>query len=501
MRRYDDELDFDESLQIEDDRKKYVAIGVAVAALLLLVIWFVGRSGKEESVVAGNENTVGSEISSMQTGDEGVIDNGKSTDDGQDISVNDETETVQESTEEVATILVSDRVTEISGITKGIDVAKYQGIIDWKKVAESGVDFAMIRVGYRTMESGDIKEDEMARYNMQEAAANGIRIGVYFFSTAITEGEARREAEWVADYISDYPITYPVAYDCEGFQKQTNRHYSLTKEERTEYAMVFMERIHELGYTPMFYGAKNELTDDLKWETSILENRYKIWVSQYAEIEKTDYAGQFAMWQRSCTGSVPGIEGDVDLNVAYFGYENTAEPMSGTPAAKVSVTVADTMDFIETDEIVTAKDVTNLRDVPSQGDDSTVKVKLSNGDRASRVGISKSGWSKLLYQGEVYYAVSSYLTTDLAEAEPQTPVIDDGIKTEFIACNDTVTAKIEVNLRKLPSVTNPDAHVAATIYHGEQIRRIGINHDVGWSKVEYNGQILYCVSSYLEVVQ
>lgn len=483
MRRYDDELEFDESFEVGDGRKKYIAIGVAVAALLVLLIWIVGRNAKEESLVTGDgqnvETVVGTEV------------------------LQESTEALQESTEEAAVILVSERVKETAGVTYGIDVAKYQGIIDWKKVAESGIDFAMIRVGYRTMESGDIKEDEMARYNMQEASANGIKIGVYFFSTAITEEEARREAEWVADYISGYSITYPVAYDCEGFQKQTNRHYNLTKEERTEHAKVFMDRIYELGYTPMFYGAKNELTDDLKWETSELEKHYKIWVSQYADIEKTDYAGEFCMWQRSCTGNVAGIAGDVDLNIAYFGYEGVAEPMSGTPAAKVAVSVADTMDFIETDEVVTAKNVTNLRDVPSQGEGSTVKVKLSNGERASRIGISKSGWSKLLYQGEVYYAVSSYLTTDLAVVAPEEEQVevDDGIQTEFTACNDTVTAKIEVNLRRLPSVTHPEAHVIATLYNGEQIRRTGVNHDVGWSRVEYNGQILYCVSSYLEVVQ
>ena len=474
MRRYEDELDFDESIEIKDERKKYVVLGAVVVALLVLVVWLISTTTKEQSVDADNKG-------------EADFENG--------------TESVQDTTEEMETLLVSERVPEIADVTNGIDVAKYQGIIDWKKVAESGVDFAMIRVGYRTMESGDIKEDEMARYNMQEATANGIKVGVYFFSTAITEGEARREAEWVADYIADYEITYPVAYDCEGFSKQTNRHYNLTKEERTEYAMVFMDRIYELGYTPMFYGAKNELTDNLKWETDKLEKRYKIWVSQYANIEKTDYAGEFCMWQRSCTGSVPGIEGDVDLNIAYFGYENSAEPLSGKQAARVTVSVADTMDFMETDEIVTAKNVTNLRDVPSQGEDSTVKVKLSNGERAARIGISKSGWSKLLYQGEVYYAVSSYLTTDLAVVEQEAPVVDDGIKTEFIACNETVTAKIEVNLRRLPSVTNPEAHVVTTLYNGEQIKRIGINHDVGWSKVEYNGQILYCVSSYLEVVQ
>lgn len=500
MRRYDDELEFDESLEIEDERKKYVVIGVVAVVLIFLVIWFIRGETKENSVVADNTSATNSEISSVQVEGENSLNNnqnGNVEQEGASVEENIETEATIEETEK---ILISDRVIEIPVITNGIDVAKYQGMIDWKKVAESGIDFAMIRVGYRTMESGDIKEDEMARYNMQEAAANGIKIGVYFFSTAITEGEARREAEWVADFIEGYPITYPVAYDCEGFNKQTNRHYALTKEERTELAMVFMDRIYELGYTPMFYGAKNELTDDLKWETSILDKRYKIWVSQYADIEKTDYAGAFCMWQRSCTGSVSGISGDVDLNVAYFGYENAADPM-GEPAAKVTVSVADTMDFIETDEIVTAKNMTNLRDVPSQGEDSTVKVKLSNGERAARIGISKTGWSKLLYQGEVYYAVSSYLTTDLAVAEPEPPKTDDGIKTEFIKCDEMVTAKIEVNLRRLPSVTNPEAHVVATLYNGEYIKRIGVNHEVGWSKVEYNGQILYCVSSYLEIAQ
>lgn len=501
MRRYDDELELDESLQIHDERKKYVVIGVMAAVLLLSVIWLISGNVKEEAAIADNTSVSNLEISSTQMESGGLTEGNQNTGSDQVVGETEETESLQDSTEETAVILVSDRTREISGITNGIDVAKYQGIIDWKKVAESGVDFAMIRVGYRTMESGDIKEDEMAQYNMQEATANGIKIGVYFFSTAITEEEARREAEWVADYIADYSITYPVAYDCEGFNKQTNRHYSLTKKERTELAKVFMDRIYEFGYTPMFYGAKNELSDDLKWETSKLEKHYKIWVSQYANIEKTDYAGEFCMWQCSSTGSVPGIEGDVDLNIAYFDYEKVAEPLSGTAAEKVTVSVADTMDFIETDEIVTAKNVTNLRDVPSQGEDSTVKLKLSNGEQAARIGISKSGWSKLLYQGEIYYAVSSYLTTDLAVAEPKTPIVDDGIKTEFTECNDIVTAKIEVNLRRLPSVTNPEAHVVATIYNGEQIRRIGINHDLGWSKVEYNGQILYCVSSYLEAVQ
>lgn len=99
-------------------------------------------------------------------------------------------------------------------ITYGIDVSKYQGAIDWKQVAESGIDFAMIRVGYRTLKTGEIIADNNAKYNMQEAAKYGIKVGVYFFSTAVTREEAIEEADWVSDYISKYQITYPVVYNC-----------------------------------------------------------------------------------------------------------------------------------------------------------------------------------------------------------------------------------------------------------------------------------------------
>ena len=97
--------------------------------------------------------------------------------------------------------------TETETITQGIDVARYQGTIDWEAVARSGIDFAMVRVGYRSMADGSIKPDPNGRYNLQEAAKAGIPLGVYFFSTAVTEEEAKEEAAWVADVISGYPIT------------------------------------------------------------------------------------------------------------------------------------------------------------------------------------------------------------------------------------------------------------------------------------------------------
>ncbi len=178
--------------------------------------------------------------------------------------------------------------------------------------------------------------------------------------------------------------------------------------------------------------------------------------------------------------------------------ENTEVP---EPTEEPEVTEAPSyagMAFTQVNEPVTAKDATNLRNVPSQGEDSQVMTVLKNGQVATRIGISETGWSKLEYNGETYYAVSSLLTTDLTvKPEPE----DDGIKTVFTECNEKVSAKIEVNLRTLPSVTNPDSQVVVTIKYGEIVTRTGINTDVGWSRVEYGGQVLYCISSYIYVVE
>ena len=128
------------------------------------------------------------------------------------------------------------------------------------KVAAGGIDFAMIRVGYRTQKTGEMCVDTNARYNMQEAQKNGIKVGVYFFSSAVNETEAIEEADWVADYISKYQITYPVAFDCEGFTDSASRQYGMSSEARTKVAEAFLQEIYNKGYTPMFYAAMNELS-------------------------------------------------------------------------------------------------------------------------------------------------------------------------------------------------------------------------------------------------
>ena len=165
---------------------------------------------------------------------------------------------------------------ELDTLTFGVDVARYQGIIDWQQVADSGIEFAMVRVGYRTKVDGEMKEDSCARYNLQEAAKAGISLGVYYFSTAVTEEEAVEEAEWVVEMIKGYPITYPVVYDCEGYEEEDSRQNMLTREERTDLALAFLKTIEKHGYEGMFYSSRNEMHNEAKWEVSRIADKYKI---------------------------------------------------------------------------------------------------------------------------------------------------------------------------------------------------------------------------------
>lgn len=388
-------------------------------------------------------------------------------------------------------------------ITYGIDVSKYQGTIDWKKVADSGIDFAMIRIGYRTLADGKITADSNAKYNMQEATKYGIKIGGYFFSTAITEAEAKEEAKWVADYVAKYQITYPIAYDCEGYNKSTSRQYNMTNAQRTDAAIAFMETIAERGYSPMFYGAKSEMENSVNWEMNRISSIYSVWVAQYPATytasTECSYSGPYIMWQYTNRGSVAGISGNVDMNIAYFGYAYTEDAKDSEAPEDAKADVEALMNFTSVNETVTAKEKTNLRDKPSQGSDSKVMCTLINGETATRTGISSSGWSRVVYKGDTYYAVSSLLTTDLSYKVPQEE--DDGIVTEFKTVNEQVTAKEAVNLRLKPSVDDSIAPVIVQIKNGDVVTRTGINEELGWSRVIYNGQTLYCISSYLKLVE
>ena len=385
---------------------------------------------------------------------------------------------------------------ETEGLTMGIDVSKYQGTIDWKKVKESGVEFAMVRVGYRAKSTGEIFEDPTARYNMQEAQAAGIRLGAYFFSSAVTEEEARAEAAFTRDIVARYKITYPIAYNCEDFQSPDSRQYGLDAAARTALACAFLDEIASAGYTPMFYASKGELEGNAQWNTDVLAGKYKIWVAQYPEqpypqTAASSYSGTHAMWQYTSQGTVAGISRKTDVNVAYFGYVKEAEAKDETPAETVTANPEVGIIFTEVNETVTAKQETNLRSEPSTLNDDSVVGKLVHGDTATRTGIGHNGWSRLVYNGQTLYAVTSYLTTNMEDtgqqAPPQGPV--------YTPVNERVTAKIETNLRLEPSTAGDDT-VVGLLHNGEVLTRTAVG-DNGWSQLEYNGQTVYAVSSYL----
>ena len=229
---------------------------------------------------------------------------------------------------------------EVSGVTMGIDVSKYQGNINWGKVKASGVEFAMIRVGYRAKTTGEIFEDPTARYNMQEAQNAGIMIGAYFFSSAVTPEEARAEASITKNIIAKYKITYPVAYNCEDFQSPDSRQYGLDSSTRTALACAYLDEIASGGYTPMFYASKGELEGNAQWDTTTLSSKYKIWVAQYPakpypDTNTSEYSGTHDMWQYTSQGNVDGIPRKTDVNIAYFKYTKEAEAKDDTPAEVV----------------------------------------------------------------------------------------------------------------------------------------------------------------------
>lgn len=197
--------------------------------------------------------------------------------------------------------------------SEGIDVSSYSGNIDWKKVKESGIDFAMIRVGGRGYgEKGEMYTDERALEYINGAKAEGIKVGAYFFSQAVSTEEAIEEADYVKTVLGDIKLDYPVAYDWEIIKDDDARTDSVSASQATECARAFCDRVKELGYTPIIYSPSCELY--FKYDLSRLAD-IDIWYCEYANVPTFYY--EFSMWQYSATGAIDGIEGAVDLNICF----------------------------------------------------------------------------------------------------------------------------------------------------------------------------------------
>lgn len=196
----------------------------------------------------------------------------------------------------------------------GVDVSSFQGDIDWEKVADDGISFAIIRAGFRGYgTAGSIHEDEKARTNIEGALEAGLDVGVYFYSQAITPEEAKEEAEFVLDIINDYEIALPVVFDWENEPDVGMRTDNLDGRILTDCAITFCEAIKVAGYTPSVYF---NLTDAyVRYNLDAIKD-YTFWYAQHEGTFPKFYY-EYSIWQYSDSGNVDGIDGNVDLNICF----------------------------------------------------------------------------------------------------------------------------------------------------------------------------------------
>jgi len=192
----------------------------------------------------------------------------------------------------------------------GIDVSYCQGQIDWFKVKEAGVKYAIIRAGYRGMTAGMLDEDDWVRINYEGATAAGISVGFYFFSQAISPEEAKEEAEFVLNIIREWTVQMPVVYDWEYGGKGT-RTENMDARTLTDCAKAFCQTIEEAGFDAMVYFNESQ-AKDLMYLEELMD--YRFWLAQYDHTMKYPY--KVDMWQYG-TAKVPGITGEVDVNLLF----------------------------------------------------------------------------------------------------------------------------------------------------------------------------------------
>lgn len=204
---------------------------------------------------------------------------------------------------------VQDNITNVSF---GIDVSKWNGDIDWQKVKKAGVDYAIIRLGYRGASTGALVQDPYFEANVKGAAEAGVPIGVYFFTQAVNAMEAVEEASMVLSLCKNISLQYPIFIDTEG-AGGNGRADSLDTETRTQVCETFCKTITNAGYKSGVYAARNWLNNNLKADRL---KDFVIWLAEYRD--KPLYQGTYHMWQYSSNGSIDGISGRVDLNLSYM---------------------------------------------------------------------------------------------------------------------------------------------------------------------------------------
>lgn len=197
----------------------------------------------------------------------------------------------------------------------GVDISKETGLVDFVKLKNAGVQFVMIKVGARGYGNGQLTVDDTFTDYIQKASEAGLDIGVYFYSQAITKEEALEEANLVYENIKDYHLVYPIAFDMEKVSGDAARTDFLTREEKSNLALIFLDALKNVGYKGIIYGNKEWLIKEINLSTV---GTYDIWLSQ--EGEKPDYPYKYSMWQYTQSGTIDGINGDANLDICFINY-------------------------------------------------------------------------------------------------------------------------------------------------------------------------------------
>lgn len=356
-----------------------------------------------------------------------------------------------EQSETLGDITIYDSVNSViserwQALSYGIDVSSHNGKIDWKKVAGAGVEFVMIRMGYRGYVTGKIVQDAYFEQNIRGAAENGIEIGAYFYSTAITEAEALQEAAWVCQTLDEMAeegikILYPVAYDFEEFfNKQKSRADNLSRQQLTKNTIAFLNYVSSSGYTPMLYASKSSITD--YWDFNAIKD-YDFWLAHY--IKSTTYKGEYAMWQYTCRGKVDGIRGYTDLNASYYRYVYPSEPIE---CINDEVTVYNSYNEKSSEGGIIVKGVVY-----------------------ERIRTLVTGWSEIRYNGLIGYVKTKEVK-----------------KAEFTACNEKLTLDNDKDIYSI-AVLN-DTYKVGTLSAGTEITATA-TYNNRWYEFSKDGEKVY----------
>lgn len=196
----------------------------------------------------------------------------------------------------------------------GIDVSEHQEEVDWQAVKAAGMEYVIIRVGYRGYGEGTLNLDAMAQSYYEGAKAAGLKIGAYFFSQAMNTAEAEEEADFLLDAVADWEIDLPLVFDWEYISSDA-RTADMDPRTLTDCTIAFCERVKAAGYTPMIYFNQSQS----RYLLHLAElKQYDFWLAMYSD--RMTYPYKLTMWQYTCTGQVPGIEKEVDINL-WFTYE------------------------------------------------------------------------------------------------------------------------------------------------------------------------------------